>query len=189
MTKYYYDNQDLRLLLDMLDVSHGSATCFRVLALFDSEFNDELVVPDIIFPSPPKMRKLNTTDTVTTDIELKVNEKNLKNYDLEIKFQDAPSKDGILKFLNGSTFQYVISLYPTTKRTSIITLSVISETQQSVGCENDVMPQTESLPEYSCMLEDLDVSTEYIIRINTVVNGKVLGHITEFFGPIKYKIQ
>ena len=187
MAKYYYDNQDLRLLLDMLDVSHGSATCLRVLALFDSEFNDELVVPDIIFPSPPKMTKLESSDKKSNDIELDAYENSVRSYNLEIKFHDAPSKDGILSFINASNLQYVISLYPTTKSTSIITVLVNSKTVNPIGRKIDDKHKAESLQEYTCMLEDLNVSTEYFIRINTVLNGKVLGYRTESFGPIKYK--
>ena len=37
MSKYYYDNHDLQVLLDLLDVVHGTATCLQVLSLLDSE--------------------------------------------------------------------------------------------------------------------------------------------------------
>ena len=178
MTKYYYDNHDMKLILDLLAESHGSTTCLRVLALFDSEFNEELVVPDIIFPSMPKFKSVNTAEEMRND-----KEKNNQCYDLPVKFLDAPSKNGILEFMNVKTFSYIISLHPPTKSTSSFEIMAKTEYIQKED-EIEKSPQ-----EYFCMLEDLDISKEYVIRIDTNLNGKVLGTRTEFFGPIKYKFH
>ena len=176
MTKYYYDNHDLKLILDLLAESHGATTCLRVLALFDSEFNEELVVPDIIFPSMPKFKSVNTTEQMMNNKERQV-----RCYDLPLKFRDAPFKAGMLRFMEVKTFSYIISLYPPTKSTSSYEIMAKTKYIQKEG-EIEKSPQ-----EYFCMLEDLDISKEYVIRIDTNLNGKELGNRTEFFGPIKKK--
>ena len=184
MTKYYYDNHDLKLLLDLLNVNHGTATCLRILALLDSEFNDELVVPDILFTAPPKFRT-HTSDQKYNDKE----GKKVRNYDLEIGFQDAPSRAGILKYANMTNFCYMVSLHPRTESTSCAQISVRSESKNSMCSKNDDLVTTNQSLQYTYMLEDLDASKEYAVRIDTIVNGQTLGNRTEFFGPIKLKMQ
>ena len=184
MTKYYYDNHDLKLLLDLLDVNHGTATCLRILALFDSEFNDELAVPDIVFTTVPKFRT-HASDQKHNDEE----EKKVRNYDLEIGFQDAPLRAGILKYMNVTNFCYMVSLNPRTESTSCAQISVKSESKNSICSKNDDLVTTNPSLQYTYMLEDLDASQEYAIRIDTIVNGQTLGNRMEFFGPIKSKMR
>ena len=178
MTKYYYDNHGLKLILDLLAESHGATTCLRVLALFDSEFNEELVVPGIIFPCMPKFKGVNNIEEMRNDTE-----RNVQCYDLHVKFQDAPSKAGILEFMNVKTFSYIISLHPPTKSTSSFKI-MAKKKYNHTGEGMEKSPQ-----EYFCMLEDLDISKEYVIRIDTNLNGKVLGNRREYFGPIRYKLH
>ena len=65
MTKYYFDNPDLKLLLDLLDAVHGTATCLQVLSLLDSEFNEEWVIPDIVITAASNLRSTFSGDMKT----------------------------------------------------------------------------------------------------------------------------
>ena len=183
MTKYYFDNPDLKLLLDLLDAVHGTATCLQVLSLLDSEFNEEWVIPDIVITAASNLRSTFSGDMKTDK------ENQMQNYNLRIRFEDAPSRAGISDYMNVINFGYMVSLYPPTKSTSSIKISIRSESHSSVNNKNlDVQNETTSL-EHSCTLVDLDVSREYAIRIETILNGKILGNRTEFFGPIKCKVD
>ena len=183
MTKYYYDNHDLKLLLDLLDVVHGTATCLQVLSILDSEFNEEWVIPDIVISVASNLRSTVSGDMKTDK------ENQIQNYNLRIRFQDAPSRAGILNDMNVINFGYMVSLYPPTKSTSSIKISIKSESHSSVNNQNMDLQNKTSAQEHSCALVDLDVSREYAIRIDTILNGKILGNRTEFFGPIKCKVD
>jgi hypothetical protein len=195
LTRYYYDNADLRLLLDLLAVSHGLAASLRVLALFDTEFNTELKVSDIIFPNlPPKIEKRTTTkNQISFDGKTCV-EQEEERYDLDITFHNAPANETLFKHMSDMFFIYTIELSPPTTKTSIIPVENESNTKDShvvelegnkAGtlerkCSSGIWKKVGA----SHILEDLDPTKEYTVQVNTVVNGITLANRTESFGPI-----
>ena len=190
LTKYYYENPDLRLLLDLLSVSHGPAASLRVLALFDTEFNKELKVPDITFPNlPPKIEKRVTSkNQITFDGKTCV-ELEEERYDLDIKFEHAPANETLFTHMRDMFFIYTIELSPPTTKTSIIPVSNDSNTKDSHVVELEVNSRRSTSGKWKTagerhILEDLDPTKEYTVQVNTVVNGITLAKRKESFGPI-----
>ena len=186
MTKYYYNNLDLRLLLDLLAESRGLAISLRVLALFDAEFSEELIVPDIIFPNlPPKIGKCETSKNVAIDDGKPFKQDEVEIYNLEVSFEEAPANKGILMFMENVSSLYTIELSPPTKTTSIIPVPKAKISKKKSHLESEDIELTKRSNVVHAVLADLEVSKEYKIRVNTIVDGKILAYRTESFGPIK----
>ena len=188
MTKYYYNNLDLRLLLNLLAESHGPATCLRVLALFDTEFNEALIVPDIIFPTfPPQISKRECTKNIAFDDGKTIKQKEVEIYNLDVSFEEAPASRGILMFMENISSMYTIELFPPTKKTCVIPVPVSKRSEKKSAVKSKDIHMTKIDNVVHKVLEDLEVSKEYRIRVNTIVDGHTLGHRTESFGPLKSK--
>ena len=186
MTKYYYNNVDLRLLLNLLAESHGPAICLRVLALFDTDFNEELIVPDINFPTfPPKIRKRQSSKNVAFENEKMVKQEEVEIYNLDVSFEEAPARKGILMYMTNISFMYTIELFPPTKRTCVIPIPVVKENEPKSAFKSEDIHLTKLDNIKHKLLEDLEVSKEYTIRVNTIVDGHTLGFRTESFGPLR----
>ena len=182
LEQYFFQNQDVRLLLNFLTQSQGLATSLRVLALFDEDFYDDLRVPDICFPNlPPKTEKRiyskNVIKILEDAVELQQEE---ERYDLDVAFDHAPANKTLFKDFGKMFFHYTIEISPQTESTSIIVVQ--NKTNQKntealglVVAENDTG---------HVVLKDLDPSKEYIINIKTVADGIPIASRTEKFGPL-----
>ena len=180
LNRYYFDNPDMRLLLNLLTESQGRATSLRILALFDEDLHNDLRVPDIIFPNPPSQMYTRTTSKNVVSISEGLTElqQEEERYDLEVTFDHAPANETLLKQFHEMFLHYTIEISPETKTTSMI--AVQNETN------NMKFEKLDSMKNYagSKVLKDLDPSKEYTIRIRTVADGIKLASRMEKFGPI-----
>ena len=178
----------MRLLLDLLAECHGPATSLRVLALFDKEFNKELMVPDITFPNlPPKIEKRKTTKNLIGLEETTCIEQYEERYDMEITFKPAPAEYTLFHYMKNMVFIYTIELSPSTTKTSIIPIANLGdktlELDGTFGKTSSTSGKWKQVGE-SHLLENLDPAKEYTVQVNTVVNGITLASIIETFGSI-----
>ena len=202
--RYYYDNKDLRLLLDLLAESAGPATSLRVLALFDKELNKSFKSGDITFIEAPMYHKRKTLKNVAMGDGNLFEQKEEDVYDLKVGFEHAPALNGIFSHMKDMSFLYTIELFPPTQKTSVIPVIIGRKTKyisdnadveekgdtdgtgialKEKTSSSSVVKELENLEP----LKDLEVFKEYSIRVNTIVNGKTLAYNTEWFGPIKSK--
>ena len=52
-----------------------------------------------------------------------------------------------------------------------------------------LISESSKIKEFECLekITNLEISKEYTIRVNTIINGKTLGYKTESFGPLQEK--
>ena len=184
MTKYYYKNTDLRLLLNLLAESHGPATSLRVLALFDSEFNKDLKVPDIIFPTlPPTKSKRVGSKNISVDDGGMFEQEEVEYYNLDVSFDHAPANEGILAEMKGDiSVMYTVEIFPHTKETSIVAVTLPPRGQQPPSLNEDEIEMAKKDDKVgNVTLKELTPSKEYTICVNTVVDGKTLACKMETF--------
>ena len=185
--------------MDLLAESNGPATSLRVLSLFDTEFNDSFKPKDIVLKKVEQYKRQSSSNVVLEGDEMFEPQK-VDVYDLKISFKNASAKDTILKEMKNLTFMYTIELLPPTSKTSVIPVTCEDEEKKrniapidlAEKGDNDItngMPLKEK-EGANCkdhLIEALDVSKEYQIRVNTILNGKPVASITESFGPLKLK--
>ena len=177
LTKYYYEHSDLRLLLNLWAESHSLATSLKVLALFDPQFNKDLKVPDINFPNlPPKKAKRTGLKSICIDDGGVFEHQVVEIYNLDVSFDHAPANDGILAEIKKNIpFMYTVEIFPSTKKTSIIVVDVPLHLQKpSTQKYDDIEMENIRDNAGNVTLEELELSKEYTISINTVVDGKTL---------------
>ena len=174
--------------MNLLAENNGPATSLRVFAIFDSEFNKDLTVPDIKFPHPAKVFNRSITKNISVDDGEAPQQQEVRLCNLDISFDHCPAQEGILAEMRKEkkSFMYTVEIIPPTKKTSIVAVNVQSAGQQPPSSnqeEVEMAKQTEKGENVT--LEDLELSKEYTICINTVVDGKSLACKVETVGPIK----
>ena len=80
---------------------------------------------------------------------------------------------------------YTIELFPPTKKTCVIPVPMAKRREEKSAIESEDIRLTKIDNVVHKILEDLEVSKEYKIRVNTIVDGHTLGYRTESFGPLK----
>ena len=186
----YYNNKDLKLLLDLLATSSGIATSLRVLALFDKNlrFKSE--------PSDLRVSLVSYHDTVE-ESDTTINEEGqitgTKVYDVDVEFGDAKAFKELFSQIKKAAFVYTVEINPPTARSSIKAIKPFVEVPTGVENGADVGVEMQPLttiqnvtPEHrptasrmKVSLYDLDPRLEYSIRVCTIVNGKTISRKTE----------
>ena len=185
--------------MDLLAESNGPATSLRVLSLFDTEFNESFRPKDIVLKKVKQYERQSSSNVVLDGDDMFEPQK-VDVYDLKISFKNASAKDTILKEMKNLTFMYTIEVFPPTSKTSVIPVTCEEEENKrniapvdlAEKGDNDItngMPLKEK-EGANCkddVIEALDVSKEYQIRVNTILNGKPVASTMESFGPLKLK--
>lgn len=105
LNDYYYNNRDLRLLLDLLASASGVATSLRILALFDDVFGEQIFQPGDLKLTSPNSR--NSKPEVGT----------------ELKFTDAIAIDELFH-IDDLNFLYTVEVIPPPAEFSIMCIKV-----------------------------------------------------------------
>ena len=171
-------------MLNLLAESHGPATSLRVLALFDSEFNKDLKVPDINFPTlPPTKSKRIGSKNISIDDGGMFEQEEVEFYNLDISFDPAPANEGILAEMKKDiSLMYTVEIFPPTKKTSIDAVTIPIQAQQPPNPNEDEIEMAKKGDKAgNVTLYELEPSKEYTICVNTVVDGKTLACKMETF--------
>ena len=205
LEKYYYGSKDLRLLLDLLAESSGPTASLRVIAQFDTEFNMSFKPGDIrltkINQEPIYSSKNIISGDATPFEQTKINV-----YGIKVNFEHADAYTGIFPHMKNTVFMYTIELFEKMEDGNMQKIQVIPVSIEgaaaSLVCkvaaggdklskgnlEGSLPLITDASPvkELECVepITNLDMSKEYTIRVNTMINGKTLGYKTETFGPV-----
>ena len=203
LTRYYYDSQDLRLLLDLLANSSGVSTSLRVLSLFDTEFNKSFMPGDIDIKKESQ-DNISCSKNTFAGGEGKFKEQQMAVYGIKVQFQHATAMKGIFAHMTNVAIMYTVELFEKTKdyegkegKKKIQVIPVDIQDDFNLCNENDINGKKEKMvelepisPEQSNMVQveritKLEMSKEYILCVNTVVNGKTLACTTEVLGRVK----
>ena len=186
-----------------------------MLALFDKELNNSFKPADIKFPDEPKYHKRKSSKNIATDDGSILQQREEDVYDLQITFQHAPAINGVFSHMKDISLMYTVELFPPTPKTSVIPVIIgnhkkcanndleLGEKENTDGTHLALNEKTsdwqypaisEATPVKTELeniepLKDLQIPQEYWIRVNTRVNGKTLAYRTEWFGPIKPKMD
>ena len=161
LNKYYYENPDLWLLLNLLTETQGLGSSLRILSLFDARITSHFKATDVKITLAKQPIADEGEDA--ENIRFAVN----------VLFSDAPAKDGIFKHLKEDmkkTIMYTTELFPS------MTNSTLKQPPKSVPNKDVFVSQID------------DISKEYTVRVSTWVNGKVIAFEEVSFGPLRKKV-
>eukprot|EP00092_Neocalanus_flemingeri_P024779 GFUD01026868.1.p1 GENE.GFUD01026868.1~~GFUD01026868.1.p1 ORF type:complete len:507 (+),score=114.41 GFUD01026868.1:221-1741(+) len=150
----YYNNRDLRLLLDLLATSSGVAPAIAIMTLFDKNFRDAM---------KPKIKYV----VVSRDLGI-----------AEVQFQEP--KTGVraaLGSIHGVRLMYVAEIVPPAET------AVEAFESKYIPEEGELEDDIEMAPlrgfiERACF-HGLKPDVHYTMKISTVVNGKTICHVLE----------
>jgi len=208
LERYYYNSKDLRLLLDLLAESSGAAASLRVISQFDTEFNLSFNPGDV------KLTKIDqdpifSSKNIIGEGDDPFEQAKIDAYGVKINFEHAPAFTGIYKHMKDIAYMYTIEVLEktqqdnkdTTKKIQVIPVAIdsnVTSDKENFGSKKQINNDGTDIPLISGtspVLEmesvepvtNLDMTKEYIIRVNTMINGKTLGYKMESFGPITKK--
>ena len=196
-------------MLDLLAQSSGPAASFRVIALFDTEFNLTFQPGDV------RLEKVDQDPIYSSKhIAVRGGEENsftqtkISAYGVNVYFEHSPAFTGIFKHMKNMEFMYTIELFENTgkgkkEKIQIIPCPVIIVENMKADNDDDgqqtkkdgtgmpLMSLSSKKKEFECLetITNLEMSKEYTIRVNTIINGKILGCKTESFGPLQTRIE
>ena len=126
-------------------------------------------------------------------------------YGVKVNFEHAPAFTGIYKHMKNLDYMYTIEVLEktrdTTKKIQVIPIAIDSNAtadKENLGSKKQINNDGTDIPLISGTspvlemesvepITNLDMSKEYIIRVNTMINGKTLGYKIESFGPVTKK--
>ena len=191
LDEYYYNNRDLRLLLDLLAVRSGCADSLRVLALFDKGLSKKFKAGDLDLSFLEFHKRKAEINIWNVEGKITQKEDENKTYDISVKFSSAPAIKEIVSRLKDVTWMYTVEIQPPTLKSSVKPAERMDKDHNN-GMHEEGKDGTEmtelTQPKSNLMgaiLEDLDTSTEYSISVSTIVNGRTLAQRSERIKPKK----
>ena len=202
LNNYYYQQKDLRLLLNLLAETSGAFIPLRILALFDEKIHKLFEVRQIRVTIKKSEQK--------QDDHTQTKEDDLKGYELVLSFKRPLATNGMLKRMKrfmdvdceyltelfpsiptlqkstklrknvelGEKMEDVIKIPLTNEKVSLKTFDIVTHSFEELKAENK--KKREAGKE-----ENTKTRT---IRINTIVGGKALSYQTAQIGPLQRKI-
>ena len=201
LERYYYNSKDLRLLLDLLAESSGAAASLRVISQFDTEFNLSFNPGDVKLTKMDQDPIFSSKNIIGDDAD-QMEQTKIDAYGIKINFEHAPAYTGIYKHMKDLAYMYTIEVFEktgdTTKKIQVIPVAIdttAKSEKENLGSKKQINNDGTDIPLISGTspvkemesvepVTNLDMSKEYNIRVNTMINGKTLGYKMESFGPI-----
>ena len=161
----YYNNRDLKLLLNLLTCSSGLAPSIRILSLFDADFRAKSEVRNL---------SVNRSDSGET---------------VKVEFADAVSVAEIFSQAKEVAFIYTVEILPATPKSSVAIFNPGAGDSHGHGVTN-ATGDTEMQPlnngkAKSTEFVGLDPDKEYSIVISTVADGRTIARKREIIKPKK----
>eukprot|EP00090_Calanus_glacialis_P024671 TRINITY_DN38342_c0_g1_i1.p1 TRINITY_DN38342_c0_g1~~TRINITY_DN38342_c0_g1_i1.p1 ORF type:complete len:507 (+),score=138.46 TRINITY_DN38342_c0_g1_i1:23-1543(+) len=157
----YYENRDLRLLLDLLSVTSGLAPPLRVLALLDKQFRKQCK-PDII--------------SLERDSQMVNGES-----DITLEFSESSMARNIFSQMSALSCLYTVQILPRTDKDSMEVFVFEKEVDRifsglsifSMSSEKGVSNKT-NIPRKKFLFHGADADTTYTVKVTLVLNGKAI---------------
>eukprot|EP00095_Tigriopus_kingsejongensis_P004020 maker-scaffold5_size1054832-snap-gene-1.15 protein:Tk04020 transcript:maker-scaffold5_size1054832-snap-gene-1.15-mRNA-1 annotation:"leucine-rich repeat-containing protein 8e" len=164
----YYNNSDLKLLLDLLAQSSGVAIAIRIMTLFDKNFRGK---------SEP--------------MDFRVTKEGNK---VKVEFSDPRTvKEFFLKIPHVSII-YTVEILPPTATSSVVAFKMNEDKTsfRKEGDETELQPLSTFGIQRKAEFSDLDDAKEYVVRVCTIVNGRAIAQkakVIEATNPPKITTQ
>jgi len=158
----YYNNRDLKLLLNLLTCSSGIAPSIRILSLFDADFR-----------AKSEVRNLSVARSESGEA-------------VNVNFTDAVSVADIFSRVKEVAFIYTVEILPPTPKSSVAVFK--PGMGHGHGIKTNAAGDTEMQPlddvkPMSTEFLGLDPTKEYSIIISTVANGRTIARRREIIKP------
>ena len=124
LDKYYYNNRDLHLLLDLLANTSGVETSLCVLALFDNTLGEKCKPGDLKFTKPYYHERETETNIANEDGVTEMVDKT-KVYDIGLMFADCPAMNELFSLMKNVICIYTVEVLPPTASFSVEPVKVI----------------------------------------------------------------
>ena len=124
LDKYYYNNRDLHLLLDLLANTSGVETSLCVLALFDNTLGEKCKPGDLKFTKPYYHERETETNIANEDGVTERIDKT-KVYDIGLMFADCPAMNELFSLMKNVICIYTVEVLPPTASFSVEPVKVI----------------------------------------------------------------
>jgi len=195
----YYNNKDLKLLLNLLAESSGLASALRILALFDDDLRVKMQPSKVKITKSAMPKYISTTD--------EANDEDSKEYDVKVSFLNAEAVEHIFSDKDAFSHLYTVEISPPTDKCAQVTsirigadgkpkkgpsIFAFETTEENYDDIVDIggqgEPDTVALKlgqnktpstRMSVSLDGLSLEQEYVIRVCTVVNGHTIAKKTE----------
>lgn len=164
----YYNNRDIKLLLDLLATCSGIEHSLRILVLFDSNMKSSFSPGDLKF-----CKEYYHTYIPVNEVNVSTRSSGVKEdtilkkivYDISIEFADAVIMAELLNNVDDIIGIYTVEIYPRTPRSSIHMAAKI------ISIKNDILPNTvDQRCMHSTRLYDLDPEQRYNFHIARLVH-------------------
>ena len=143
MESIYFNNRDIKLLLDLLATCSGVEQSLRILVLFDSTLKGyfcpgDLDFVDENFHSYIPINEVNIS--TRSGVEVHINNKKLV-YDVSIEFSEAVIMTHMLNTVKDVVGAYTVEIYPRTPRSTIqkaIQVTSHNKDNQKIGYKTPI---------------------------------------------------
>ena len=117
LDKYYYQNRDLKLLLDLLATKFGCMASIRILAMFDEKFGENCRPGDLKF-AQPYYHNRKVEINIANEVGVTERIDKTKVYDIDLQFVDAPVLNDIFRTTIFQKYNclYTVEILPSTPR-------------------------------------------------------------------------
>ena len=121
MENIYFNNRDMKLLLDLLSTCSGIEQALRILVLFDSKLKSYFCPGDLKFvdQSHHAYLPVNEINISTNDGVLEDSCTKKLVYDVSVEFSEAKIMANFLKNIPDLVTIYTVEIYPRTPRSTI----------------------------------------------------------------------
>ena len=121
MENIYFDNRDMKLLLDLLSTCSGIEQALRILVLFDSKLKSYFCPGDLKFidQSYHAYHPVNEINISTDAGVLEDSCTKKLVYDVSVEFSEAKIMTNFLKNIPDLVTIYTVEIYPRTPRSTI----------------------------------------------------------------------
>ena len=196
---FYFNNPDLKLLLDLLAVASGIPHSLRILVLFDRSFRLRFQ------PGPFQFSNLYYHDCngkiniAEKDSGMSVEEKRKNVFNVTLEFKEAVAISKVFGKRKDLSCIYTVEILPRTARSSITTAINLGnrggkwaleemrrhklESQSTPITKEKEIEQVSQPPSvfsnWKVRLYDLEIEKEYTIRASTIINGRSIAQRIE----------
>lgn len=158
MENIYYNNRDIKLLLDLLATCSGVEQSLRILVLFDSKLKSYLCPGDLKFVDQSYHSYIPVNEVNISTIAGVHEETCVKKlvYDLSIEFSEAIIMTHLLRNVKDIVGIYTVEIYPRTPRSTIHKAIKVTPQKSMVQLNSQKMMHT-----FSTRLYDMDPEQRY----------------------------
>ena len=184
----YYNNRDLKLLLNLLAESSGIAPSLRIMALFDRNLRCR-IEPSNVRLSQVNVHERSSVHEVNTEGGIVSNPAKRTLYDVDVEFQEAEAIREIFAHIPNVTYLYTVEIQPPTEKSSVKSVQIGDDGSPDFGLsfnyrfgggdqtdapQGDQLEMLEKGATLHVPLHDLETCKDYVIRVCTIVNGRTI---------------